>query len=206
MVVYGDLLKEGYYSQNGQDKLIAETLFPNKMNGVFVDIGASDGVTFSNTYFLEKIGWTGLVVEPIPLIYDQLVKNRTCITIPGCVSATPGKETFRLAQMLSGIVSEYDPKHLLRIKNECGECEDISVESYNINDLLKTYSISYIDYLSIDVEGAELTILKSFDFDKIKVSVIGVENNYNDDNISKLLITKGFKYHSTIGDEFYINQ
>jgi len=60
--------------------------------------------------------------------------------------------------------------------------------------------------LSIDVEGAELTILNSFDFNQTHVSVIGVENNYNDDSICDLLICNGFTFYSTVGDEFYINK
>ena len=205
MGIYEKLCEEGYYSQCGQDKLIVETLFPNKNNRTFVDIGANDGITFSNTYLLEKMGWTGITVEPIPLVYEQLAKNRTCITVSGCVSNTSGKKVFRLASMLSGILDEYDPKHLKRIESECGECEDILVDSYNINELLKKYNITHIDYLTIDVEGAETTILNSLDFDQIHVSVIGVENNYNNDNIPTLLTGKGFSFHSTVGDDFYIN-
>jgi len=100
IATYEQLQTEGYYGQCGQDKLIIETLFPGKTNGVFVDIGANDGVTFSNTYLLEKLGWSGLVIEPIPSIYEQLSTIRECITVSGCVSAVSGKETFRLAHML----------------------------------------------------------------------------------------------------------
>jgi len=87
---------EGYFSQFGQDKWIIERLFPSKRNGFFVDIGANDGITLSNTYFLEKKGWNGLAVEPIPPVYEKLVKNRQCIAVNGCIAPTSGKEIFRV--------------------------------------------------------------------------------------------------------------
>lgn len=211
------LKKEGFYSQFGQDKWVIEQLLPDMRRGVFVDIGANDGITFSNTYFLEKKGWTGLAIEPIPVIYERLVKNRTCITVNGCIAETSGKRLFRLVEgegelnMLSGLVDEYDTRHLDRIKREIasegGDYKDIEVNCYNFNELLDNQGISHIDYLNIDVEGGEYKILNSIDFDRVKISVIGVENNYKNPNIPKLLMKKGFVFHSVIGDDdFYLNR
>jgi len=54
----------------GQDVFVAE-LLSFKKNGVFVDIGANDGVTISNTWYFEKeLGWDGIAIEPIPQIYE----------------------------------------------------------------------------------------------------------------------------------------
>ena len=114
------LKAEGYFSQSGQDKWIVEKLFAGKQKGTFVDIGANDGITFSNTYFLEKMGWNGLAVEPIPSAYEKLVKNRKCITVNCCIAPKTGKERFRVitgySEMLSGLIDEYDPRHLARIE------------------------------------------------------------------------------------------
>lgn len=207
--------KEGYYSQYGQDKWVIEQLLPDMRKGVFVDIGANDGITLSNTYLLEKRGWTGLAIEPIPTIYERLVKNRKCIIINGCISEKSGKSLFRLVlgelNMLSGLVDEYDPRHLERIKRDMvsvgGDFKDIEVNCYNFNELLNNQGISHIDYLNIDVEGGEYKILNSIDFDRVKISVIGVENNYKNPMIPKLLMNKGFIFHSIVGDDdFYLNR
>jgi len=210
-----DKLKaEGYYSQNGQDKWIVENLFPDKKFGVFVDIGAHDGITFSNTFFLEqKLGWTGLAVEPIPEVYERLKRNRQCNTIQGCVGDEHGKARFRkisgYSEMLSGLVDKYHPDHLKRIKREFklhnGEFREIEVTCYMLNELLESHKLYKIDYLSIDVEGAEYDVLKGLDFERFHISVIGVENPYKDYRIPKLLINTGFSFHSIIGDEFYVN-
>ena len=67
----------GYYSQSGQDHFIDTFVLNRKTNGVFVDVGANDGVNLSNSYYFEeKRGWTGLCVEPNPLLFNLLVLNQ----------------------------------------------------------------------------------------------------------------------------------
>ncbi len=209
------LKKEGFYSQYGQDKWVLEKLFSDKRDGVFVDIGANDGITLSNTCLLEKRGWTGLAIEPIPTIYEKLIKNRHCISVNGCIAEKSGKKLFRLIvgdlNMLSGLVDEYDSRHLERIKKDLesfgGEYEDVEVNCYNLNELLEDKSIFHIDYLNIDVEGGEYKIISSIDFDRFQISAIGVENNYKDPMIPTLLMRKGFNFHSIVGDDdFYLNR
>jgi len=208
------LRAEGYHSQSGQDKWIIEKLFPGRTAGVFVDIGAHDGVTYSNTCALEKMGWTGLAVEPLPPVYEELVRNRRCVTVRGCVAPAAGRRRFRAitgySEMLSGLADEYHPRHLKRIAREMashgGEVSDIDVECYDLNELLERHGIFQVDYLSIDVEGPELKILESIDFGRFDISVIGVENNYLDWRIPTLLVERGFDFHAVVGDEFYRNR
>ncbi len=214
---FGDrekLYNDGYFSQNGQDKWVSEVIFAGRRGGVFVDIGAHDGVSISNTYLLEKeLGWNGLAVEPILYVYEKLIHNRNCATINACVGAYDGASMFRLitgySEQLSGMIDQYNPAHLDRIKREIieygGTYHDIEVSCYSINTLLERYKLYNIDYLSIDVEGSELSIINELDFDRFHVALIGVENNYSDFRIPKILREKGFVFHSIVGDEFYIN-
>jgi len=205
--------KEGYRGQFAQDKWIAETIFPQLRGGIFIDFGAHDGVTFSNTYFLEKeLGWSGIAIEPIPHVFEDLKKNRNCQLINACISATPGKAKFYqisgYAEMLSGLYDEYDSQHLQRIereiKNNGGSCEIQDVDCYSLNQILHDYNISHIDYLNMDIEGAEMSILKTIDFDTFDISVIGCENNYKDFHIPQFMEAHGYALHSILGDEFYI--
>ena len=79
-----------YYGQYQQDKYL-DKLFKGKSNGTFVDIGAHDGLTFSNSYFFEKErNWKGVCLEPIPEIFAKLNETRNCIKINGCVSNKVG--------------------------------------------------------------------------------------------------------------------
>lgn len=206
------LKNEGYYSQHGQDKWVLETLFDKNKKGVFVDIGAHDGITFSNTYLLEQRGWTGVVIEPNPIVYEKLSKNRKCITVQGCITSVSGKAIFRVitgySEMLSGLITEYDARHLERINREIksrgGDYRDIEVDCYNLVDVLQKHGISHVDYLNIDIEGAEYRVLQSIDFNNIEIGVIGVENNYRDWRIPRFLTSKGYIFNAVVGDEFYV--
>lgn len=205
-----------YYSQFGQDNYLNEQIFHNKKNGVFVDIGAYDGRTLSNTLFFEKeLGWTGICVEPNPIPYEKLVKERSCICVNGCVTDTPGEMPFmklsNYPEMLSGLVSKYDPRHLDRIKSEStidgATTEIIQVKCYVLNDLLKQNKIDHIDYLSIDTEGGELDILKSIDFNQVDIDIIDVENNYQYPEFRKFMESKNFVLINCLReDEIYRNK
>jgi len=202
------LRADGYFSQYGQDKWVIEEILPNKKEGVFVDIGAHDGMAYSNTYILESnYNWSGLAVEPIPEVYDKLKSTRNCHTVNACVAESTGKRVFRINtgynEMLSGLVNEYHPQHLERISED--EFREVEVSCFSFNDLLKKFEINSVDYLNIDVEGAEYSILSNIDFNLFRIKVIGVENNYGDYRIPKLLKKNGYKMHSIIGDdEFYV--
>ncbi len=206
------LRESGYYSQYGQDKWVYEQLTNELTNGVFVDIGAHDGISLSNTLFLEQLGWSGLAIEPIPSVYQKLRSNRNCTTINGCISNSRGSVKFweitGYSQMLSGITEHYHPNHKDRIKREIeqkgGEINEIEVQSYNINDLLKEHDIDHVNYLNIDVEGSEIAILDTIDFSKTRIEIIGIENNYRDSTIYSKLKNSGYKLHSAVGDEFYV--
>jgi hypothetical protein len=72
-----------YWSQNGQDKWVLETL-GYKKNGFFLDSGAYYPKDLSNTYTLEKyFGWTGICIEPLSHLYQKLCEERTCIVLQG---------------------------------------------------------------------------------------------------------------------------
>lgn len=208
-----------FYSQYQQDRYVFETFFKDKKNGIFVDIGAYDGINFSNTYFFEKfMGWQGICIEPIPEVFAQLQSNRSCICIQGCIyDKSETVEFLRVRgypEMLSGIISNYDERHLQRIQREVkskgGSLEIIKVKCYPLTKLLLDHGFSHIDYLSIDTEGGEMRILQSIDFSQIDIDVIDIENNYGEP-FQQFLEPHGYKkapYHGSRGspDEIYYKE
>lgn len=204
-----------YYSQIGQDKFLNESIFKNKKNGVFVDIGAHDGISYSNSFYFEKeLNWQGICVEPNPFVYELLAVNRKCETVNACIYDKNGFVNFLLvngpSEMLSGIYEEYDLRHLKRIDHEVkelgGSLEIKKIQSYTLNSLLAKHKLTNIDFLSIDTEGSEWTILKDLDFDRFLIKIICLENNYEDKKLHNLLINKGFKLiHRISTDYFYQN-
>ena len=186
-----------YYSQYGQDKFINEILLKYQVLGVFVDVGAYDGIIGSNTYFFEKnMGWDGICIEPNPEIYKKLTENRKCQCINGCALDKNGQVDFRMisgySEMLSGIIHEFDNKHIDRINSENCEYRDIKVDCYDLNELLINNDVTNITYMSIDTEGSEYSIIKNLNLNKIKIKVFSVENNYNSNEVEIYL--KSFNY------------
>lgn len=185
-----------YFSQYGQDKYINDNFFHNKRNGIFLDVGAHDGITLSNSYFFEKqLDWTGICVEALPDVFEQLQVNRHCTCVNGAAWYEDCKKTFRkvigYAEMLSGIVDTYDAQHVSRINVENqshqGEYVDIEVQCYDLTKLLLNNNLTKIDFMSIDTEGSEPEILSKLDFDKINIQVLLVENNYNNQALRNML-------------------
>lgn len=207
-----------FYSQWEQDKYVHENIFKGQRKGVFVDIGAHDGITGSNSYFFEKeLEWTGICIEPIASRYEELVKNRNCITENCCVYSKNCDVLFcqhkGYTEMLSGILTAYDPRHIERYQREQqkmgGSTEIVRKPAYTLTYLLDKHNIHKIDFLSIDVEGAEFDILQGIDFDKNKIRVIDIEDNYGDTfwKIDQFLEEKGFRKMTVLcGDKIYINE
>jgi FkbM family methyltransferase len=189
------------YSQLNQDTKALE-FFNYKKDGFFVEIGANDGITLSNTYLLEKeFGWKGICVEAIPELYNKLVINRpnsTCIS--KAVYKTSDEEIeFDVANdnLLSGI-SELISKNSVHYNNVKNNRKNIKVKTITFTDLLdQNNAPKIIDYLSLDTEGSEYDILLSLDFNKYKFKLIDVEHNYLEparSNIKKLLLDNGYEY------------
>lgn len=204
-----------FYSQHQQDRYLYETLFQGKANGIFVDIGAHDGVAFSNTYFFEKfLGWDGICVEPIPEVFESLKKNRSVKCIQGCISNREGSASFLrikgYSEMLSGILDKYEPDHLRRAKTEIDTfnqySEIITVECYDLTKVLVQNNMRHVDLLSLDTEGGELGILQSIDFNIISIDVIDVENNAGTNQFRNFLEPRGYSLIAKLGcDEIYLS-
>lgn len=190
-----------FKSQAGQDQFVYENFFSHKKDGFFLDIGAHDGVSFSNTYFFEKeLGWKGICFEPLPHLFAQLRACRNCVCINACVSDTEGTVPFlhldSCDEMLSGMCCTYDQRQLKTVMHDIdtlgGQCNILQLPSVNLNKVLKEHTITHIDFLSLDTEGSELEILKSIDFSMITIDVIAVENNFNEPHVQTFLESKGF--------------
>ena len=115
-----------YFSQYYQDRFFDKIVFNKKSNGFFFDIGAYDGITFSNSYFFEKNrSWNGICVEPLPSAFKELSKIRRCNLINGAINSESGKSKFvwvnNVSEMLSGLKNEYCPEHIKRIDKELTE-------------------------------------------------------------------------------------
>lgn len=207
-----------FYSQHNQDNFLETNVFKGYKNGFFVDVGAHNGKALNNTlYFEETNNWRGINIEPIKKVFDVLVENRpNNINLNLAVCNNDGETEFfcnsGYTEMLSGIKETFDPRHFQRLQNENkhigGSTEIIKVKTKKLESIFDEYDISRVNYLSIDVEGAEFEVIKSINFDKVFIDIIGFENNYNDVSIPiiQYLENKGFIFIHKSLDIFMIHK
>ena len=213
-----DLIFQNSYSQYGQDwflrKLIA--FLPEKSLYTFIDIGAHDGVTFSNSFFLENLeNWKGICVEANEDIFPKLVANRKKSECINCaISNSIGTELFYkndgYSEMLSGLANRMPRKHKARTRREqeqySGNTDEVFVKTITLNEVCKLRNLSEIDLLLIDVEGAEKAIIGSIDFAILQINIICVERNFSSNGVLQVLSAAGFLRLLQIGaDDIYIN-
>ena len=203
------------YSQLQQD-LICAFIIRNLhgrhfSSGFFVEFGATDGLSLSNTKMLEDSGWRGILCEPARIWHNSLKANRNQQIDTRCVS-TESRRTVMfnetLAAELSTIESYSRSDHHAELREEGTR---YTVETVSLIDLLESHNApTRINYLSIDTEGSELDILRSFDFTRFEIEFISVEHNFtpNREAIFALLQENGFERILTElseWDDWYIN-
>jgi FkbM family methyltransferase len=188
------------YSQRNQDTDIVD-FYKGKLNGFFVDIGATNGIDISNTYLLEKeYNWKGICVEPVPAVFKKLVKNRKAVCCDKAVfSKSDEVVLFDIAydhntNDLSGIQQFIDCHKETVNKHK----RTIKMTTISLNDLLdENNAPPFMEYLSIDTEGSELEILKHLDFDYYVFGRIDVEHNHVEPRrteLNELLTSNGYKF------------
>ncbi|WP_394997185.1 FkbM family methyltransferase [uncultured Helicobacter sp.] len=161
-----------------------------------------------------QIGGGGVLIEADSNVFAKLLSNRPNPNVAKynvAICEYDGEVEFLqvsgYAQMLSGIVSAYDKRHLERIEREVrrfgGSINKIKMQGARFDSIMKNHQ-RHIDYLSIDVEGGEMGILKSIDFSAYDITLIGIENNYYTNEIPNFLHDKGYVKFIRLGcDEFY---
>ena len=144
-------------SENGQDifALLSNNFLRDK---IFVEIGAYDGVKFSNSYLLEKkFGWTGVLVECIPRNFNEIKLSRDCKSI---LAAATNKNVERIkvveqpAPNLSGLMNKIQKNSWNSLTHQ--------VPGYSLDSILKmACPMGEIGFLSVDIEGAEYALFEN---------------------------------------------
>jgi|TARA_B100000929_G_scaffold285538_1_gene269297 FkbM family methyltransferase len=202
---------EKYPSQAGQDKIIKKLFFNNKKEGFFVEIGAYDGITGSNCFHFERFqNWKGIALEPSEIQFEKLKKNRICKLINKAVSSEVKEVEFievtdGLTQM-SGINNIFFKRNSDIISNnKVSKTKVLKIQTTTFDQIVPR-NID-IDYLSIDIEGGEMDLLNSINFNNYNIKVISVENNVSGEQNFKIFFDKkDFIYFDRVGqDEIFYN-
>jgi FkbM family methyltransferase len=202
----------GGFSYQGQDLFVLDAL-GGMREGFFIDSGASDGLHGSNTKLLESAyGWTGICVEPNAALFAELERQRSCVCLNCCLYDREGNvDFFEAARVFGGIVDEYDPEHLRYARATVGEgaaTEIARKPARTVRSVLEEHGAPpVIDYWSLDTEGSELAILRSFPFEDYRFRVLTVEHNYAPvrEDIRALLESHGYRRAGSLGiDDCYV--
>ncbi|MBW4450315.1 MAG: FkbM family methyltransferase [Spirirestis rafaelensis WJT71-NPBG6] len=162
---------KNFHSQFGEDRYIFEKIeLPQK--GVFVDIGAGHPISYSNTYFFEKNGWKGVCIDA-DINQVNLLKAERSNVEWAAISPEEGEIEFFPAFLpeLPTTKQRHEHEGLIKIPFK----DTVKVLSFRLETILEKYNIGVIDILDIDVEGTELEVLETFDYEKHRPQVVIIE-------------------------------
>lgn len=186
------------YAQFQQDLFVlaAETTF---LKPYAVEVGAGDGLKFSNTKLLEENGWRCLCIEASPC-FETLIKYRKGPCVKACVFGENKSVNYfndyrdRKTYLFNGILETLDTAQ---------SAGDISfIETVLLSDILDAVKApKRINYLSLNVNGAELSILKTFPFNEYHFDLMSIKIGHNKESIKGLMEQKGYKFSRTKGGD-----
>jgi FkbM family methyltransferase len=186
------------YSQHNQDYIVYENFFKNKKDGFFCDIGGNHPLEINNTLYFERLGWSGIAFEPLLHMTNLWSEHRKAKLFPVALSDSEGEVEFTVVKDSTGwedMLSFVKETRNIEYKYET---EDIKVQTKIFKEVMRYENINHIDYLSLDVEGHELNVLKGIDFNEVRINVLTIENNspeygmYGDENIRKLMFKNNY--------------
>lgn len=198
-----------FHSHIGQDQWVIETLC-HRRDGYFLDFGAFDGVTASNTLALERdLGWKGISVEANPTYYPALCESRSTI----CINAALWPISRESVEMVDahGLSSlrQYMDVDGNQPARENASSGFFSIDTINPTELLQRFKApARIEYMSLDVEGCELDVLQAIDFSTYQIAMMTVEHSEfpaRQDAIRAFLQPLGYKVFRRYYDDWFFH-
>lgn len=170
-----------YYSQFGEDRGL-EKIFCGKRDGFAIEVGANNGVDGSTTLHFEKLGWNCVLVEPNPSLCADIRRTRDARLFECAASSSPGRAILQIAVGAEGshAVSALggSGKAAEILEDHGFRTEPFEVETRTMDAILHEASVQKpIDFISIDVEGHELEMLKGFSLDRWRPRILIIEDN-----------------------------
>ncbi|CAE6909708.1 unnamed protein product [Symbiodinium natans] len=180
----------GFVSQGLQDVFLYTVLWRHLSRpGVYLDLAAHDYRYISNTYFADHcLKFDGVCVEPNSEYHNELITKRRCAVVKTCVAETKKDVTFILQGPFGGIESERK-----FMKKTAGGGKRTTLTCQTLSDIFRQYQMTHVDFMSLDVEGAELACLQGIDWNAVSIDTILVEQNDNSfANVASLLTSRGY--------------
>ncbi len=203
------------YSQFGEDSKIIN-FFQNKSSNYYVEVGANDGIRDSNTALLEQDGWKGLLIEANPELIPLISQYRpnsivihSAVVAPDKIGSIDFHQVVGGPTNLDGLSTTIGSDTLLsRIYSYGGEVQVVKVPATTLDDILMKNNVPHeFEFLSLDVEGAELEVLKGLSLNRFHPRIILIEDNsYGADlSVRNHLRQQGYiRVHRTGVNDWYV--
>jgi FkbM family methyltransferase len=157
--------------------------------GYFVEVGANEPEKESQSFHLERAGWTGVLIEPQPDLAAKLREKRTAQVFEAACSS-PERAGSRMMLYVLGPYSSFNPKLAV---TGLQPKQAIEVPVRTLNDILEEARAPRpIDLLSVDVEGHELEVLRGFDFARWQPRLILLEDHVTSLDKHRFLTRAGY--------------
>jgi hypothetical protein len=200
-----------FFGNKKQDFWVVNDVFNFRKKKYFVDLAATDGIHESNTFFLEKrLKWTGICIEPNKKEYNKLKKNRNAKCFCEIITSHGSEVEFLANKGIGGIVGDKFDNNIKKRGYLIFKARNRGlVEIRNSSTLASILKIGnapkVIDYLSLDVEGAEYEVLRNFPFKKYKFLSMTIERPSR--SLNNLLFKNGYLFVKNYKvDGFYIHK
>ena len=174
-----------------EEKQLVLKFFGSQRSGVFVEVGANDPVAGSQTWLLEQNGWRGVLVEPQSAHYEKLRAQRKNSQVFRVACSAPGNEGE-----MDLLLAADSGSSTLRKQRDTQGTRFVGAERVRVTTLdqvLQSAGIVQMDFLSLDVEGHELEVLRGLDLKKFRPALILIEDGGRDLSRHRFLSARGYK-------------
>jgi FkbM family methyltransferase len=194
-----------WYSQYGEDALLAKIF--DGVKGLCVEVGANDGIMYSNTKHFEEAGWQCILVEPTPNLCSKIRENRRCRLFECAASSNEGEMMLHVAvehDLFSSLEShstmaEELGRHQATIKS-------VPVRVRPLDAMLTEADAQSIEFVSIDVEGHEMAVLGGFDLNRWRPCVVLIEDKSDlvVTDVERHMLDRGYRrFYRSGGNDWY---
>ncbi len=199
------------YSQSGED-MILDTIFFNTKKGTYLDIGANNPFVQSNTHYFYKKGWRGINIDALPNSMKRFNKVRPHDSNIEAAISNDEKELIYY-MFSSSFYNTFYNKDIEKIKTVTKLVGEKKIKTIKLSNILDSLKVKDIDFMSVDVEGLDLEVMKSNNWNIYRPKIVITEwfskglDELHSDGVFQFLNKVGYKFLcNSVSNAFYIEK